>query len=72
VGLTVSKDYLGGYADGLADAEASAARAERLRALAAIRRAAAIVRHLESNGWERLEANAVRWAIRAAIRSHKT
>ena len=72
MGLAVGKDYLRGYADGLADAEASAAYAERLRVFAAIRRAAAIVRHLESNGWERLEANAVRWAIRAAIGSGKT
>ena len=80
MGLAVSKDYLRGYADGLADAEASAAYAERLRVFAAIRRAAELAREMEASAliapdpydqelWAK--ARGVRLAIRVAIGSEK-
>jgi len=83
----MDKDYLRGYADGLADAEASAAYAERLRAFGAIRRAVEVARSCDrfadscgSNksfgcniaSSQKWCAEAIRNSIRAAIGSHKT
>lgn len=80
----MNKDYLRGYADGLADAEASAAYAERLRAFGAIRRVVRITRRYdkaeremaaqnyhEAAGVYGRYAENVRRTIRAAIGSEK-